>query len=365
MGIFRYFNNWNATNAIGTETLTGANPTRQSVDLNGNPISPSGPPAGVPSAGYDPTLQQRSLFGPLQSAPTRNDCADAPINPNTLVPNGVSVSGDLGTNSGGWDAFRRQMDPSGYITRHLGYIPLPNNYEVGDGLNTAGFRWLRRSRGIDNLFGSGEATGLRKQYNVKVDHNFTNNHKANVNFSYERVVSDDVFHAFPDTFSNSNFRRPLVVTAGFTSTLSPSLLNEARFGYRLQDLNVIAPMALPEYEAALAQLLPAPVNGIEVLPFFGFVSPGGQPCPPFYGARPPTTSPAAGTAQGCNISPTSKGKTPTWTFSDTLSWTRGTHALRFSGELRLNSSTTETPGTVDFVGTSTYASATIEQAPTL
>ena len=35
-------------------------------------------------------------------------------------------------------------------------------------------------RGVDNLFGSGEATGDRKQINVKVDHNFTANHKANV-----------------------------------------------------------------------------------------------------------------------------------------------------------------------------------------
>jgi hypothetical protein len=357
LGIYRYFNNWSSTNAIGNETLTGANPTRRSVDLNGNPLPPSGPPSGS-GAGYDNTLQERSLFGPMQSMPTRNDCSDAPINMNTLVPNGVSVSAPPGS-GGGWDNFRRQMDPSGYITRQLGYTPLPNNYEVGDGLNTAGFRWLRRSRGIDNLFGSGEATGLRKQYNVKVDHNFTNNHKANVNFSYERVVSDDVFHAFPDTFSNSNFRRPLVVTAGFTSTLSPTLLNEARFGYRLQDLNVIAPMALPEYDAALAALFPAPVNGIEVMPFYGFIAPGGSPCPPHYGARPPTNAPAPGQAIGCNIAPTSKGKTPTWTFSDTVSWTRGTHAFRFNGELRLNSSEVESPGTVDFVGTTTYASATI------
>jgi hypothetical protein len=137
------------------------------------------------------------------------------------------------------------------------------------------------------------------------------------------------------------------------------MLNEARFGYRLQDLNVIAPMALPQYEDALAALFPAPVNGIRVVPFYGFVAPGGGACPAHYGSRPPTTSPAAGTASGCSVSPTSKGKTPTWTFSDTFSWTHGTHAFRFNGELRLNSRKTESPGTVDFVGVSTYASATI------
>ena len=358
LGIVRYFNTWNATNAIGTEVLTGANPTRRAVDLSGNPVLPTGPSSGS-SVGYDNSLQYRSLYGPMASMPTQADCSDAPINTTTLVPNGVTVTGAPGSSSGGWDTYRRQLDLSGYISRHLAYIPTPNNYEIGDGLNTAGFRWLRRSRGIDNLFGSGEATGMRKQYNVKVDHNFTSNHKANVNFSYERVTSDDVFQAFPTSLSNSNFRRPIVVTAGFTSTLSPTLLNEARFGYRLQDLNVIAPMALPEYEDELAALFPRVENGIKVVPFYGFIAPGASPCPPHYGSRPPTNAPAAGTAAGCNIAPTSKGKTPTWTFSDTLSWTSGAHSIRVNGELRLNSSKQEAPGTVDFVGVTTYAAATL------
>jgi hypothetical protein len=359
-GIFRYFDSWNSTNAIGTETLTGANPTRRAVDLAGNPILPSGPSSGS-ATGYDNSLQYRSVFGPMAAMPKTNDCSDAAINKSTLVPNGVSVTGQVGTNSGGWDPYRRQLDPSGMISRLLDYVPLPNNYEIGDGLNTAGFRWLRNSRGIDNLFGSGEATGIRKQFNVKIDHNFNASHKANVNWTYERVVSDDVFHAFPTTMSNSNFRRPIVITSGFVSTLSPSLLNEARFGYRLQDLNVIAPMALPEYQEELNKLLPPPVNGIKVLPFFGFTNTAlaNVPCPPYYGSRPPTNAPLPGAAAGCNVAPTSKGKTPTWTFSDTVSWTRGTHSLRFSGELRLNSSKTDTPGTSDFTGSTTYAAATL------
>lgn len=362
LGIFRYYNNWNSTNALGTDNAGGANPVRRAVDANGNPIAPSGPPPGFDPNTYDNTLQHRSVFGPLQSMPTRNDCADAPVDRNTLIPNGVSVTGTLGTNSGGWDQFRRQMDTSGYIARQLALTPLPNNYDIGDGLNTAGFRWLRRSRGIDNLFGSGEATGVRKQFNVKIDHHFTNNHKANVNWSYERVVSDDVFQAFPDTFSNENFRRPIVVTGGLVSTLSPAVVNEFRFGYRLQDLNVVAPMALPQYQDALAALFPPPANGIRVVPFYGFTntSLGGlSPCPPHYGSRPPTNAPLPNQAAGCNVAPTSRGKTPTWTFQDTVSWSRGRHSFRFSGEVRFNSSSTLTPGTTDFVGTSTYASATL------
>jgi hypothetical protein len=370
LGIFRYFNNWNSTNAIGTESLVG-NAVRRAVDLNGNPIAPTTLPNGTTvntdGSTYDPSLQYRSVFGPLQSMPSAADCSDAPINKTTLVPNGVSITAAPGSAGYGWDPFRRQMDTSGYTARQLAGTPLPNNYEIGDGLNTAGFRWLRRSRGVDNLFGSGEATGIRKQFNVKVDHNFTNNHKANVNWTYERVVSDDVYQAYPEALSNSNFRRPIVVTAGLVSTLSPSLLNEFRFGYRLQDLNVVAPMALPEYEDTLATLFPAPANGIRVVPFYGFTNtalnanifgPQEYPCPLHYGGRPPSNAPAAGSPSGCNVAPTSKGKTPTWTFSNTFSWSKGTHAFRFNGELRLNSSSTITPGTSDFTGTSTYASAT-------
>jgi len=357
LGIYRYYNTWNSTNAIGTETLSGATPVRRAVDLQGNPIAPAGPASGS-AVGYDATLQKRSVFGPLSSMPTAADCSDAPINKTTLLPNGVTTSGTVGTSNGGWDTNRRQLDLSGYIGRTLAGTPLPNNYEVGDGLNTAGFRWLRKTRGLDNLFGSGEATGVRQQYNLKVDHNITQNHKANVNWSYERVTSDDVFHPYETGFSNSNYRRPIVITAGLVSTLSATLLNEFRFGYRLQDLNVVAPMALPEDQDALTKLFPAPVNGIKVVPFSGFVN-SAPICPLFYGARPASNATANGIATGCSISPTSRGKTPTWTFSDTFSWTRGTHAFRFNGEMRLNGSKTLSPGTSDFTGSTTYAAATL------
>src|SRR5204863_5356952 len=104
LGIYRYFNTWNSLNALGTDNATLQN--RRAVDLAGNPIAPTAP--AVATANYDATLQQRSIFGPLASMPSKNDCSDAPVNTATLLPNGVSVSGALGTNSGGWDANRRQ-----------------------------------------------------------------------------------------------------------------------------------------------------------------------------------------------------------------------------------------------------------------
>src|SRR5687768_3371027 len=114
-------------------------------------------------------------------------------------------------------------------------------------------------------------------------------------------------------FSNVNFRRPQVLSAGFTSTLSSTLLNEARFGMRRQGTNVVAPWDRDdsEIQAALEQLLPPDLNGFPVIPTlreFNF-------CVPYVGSRP---------GGGCGeATDTAIDKTPTYTFSDTLSWTRG------------------------------------------
>jgi hypothetical protein len=352
LGIFRYFNAWGNGNVNGATTLTPAgSATRPSVNLDGTPSIPANSPTGTtPAGGYDNSVQAISVFGPLQSKPTQNDCSDAPVNMSTGVPNGVTPG------SGQWDAFRQQIDPSGYIGRVMGFYPTPNNYEIGDGLNTAGYRYLRSYRGVDNLFGSGEATGDREQINVKIDHNFTANHKANVNVSYEMVDSDDVFSSLPGTFPNVNKRRPLVVSAGFTSTLSSTLLNEARFGMRRQGINVIAPWHQEELDSDVRALLPPDVNGFRVITDF----PGAtfNLCNPHSGSRPP--GPATGAAT-CFFTGTSYEKTPTWTFSDTLSWTHGAHAFRFNGELRLNSSETRQTST-ELFGTKNNTFATVTGA---
>jgi hypothetical protein len=235
----------------------------------------------------------------------------------------------------------------------MAFYPTPNNFEAGDGLNTAGYRYLRGFRGVDNLWGAGEATGDREQINVKIDHNFTANHKANVNVSYEMVDSDDVYRSLPGTFPNLNKRRPLVISGGFTSTLSTTLLNEARFGMRRQGINVIAPWHQDEFDADIRALMPPDVNGFRVITDFTGLS----FCNPHSGSRPP--GPSSGAPAGCLFTGTQYEKTPTYTFSDTLSWTKGAHAFRFNGELRLNSSETRNPTTANFGSkNATFASVT-------
>ncbi len=334
-GVFRYFPGWNSNDALAA-TTGGSNAATAVVDALGNPVTPTTNPNGTP---YTGSLSYFSVFGPISGNPTKADCSDV-VNTSTLVPTGATTS---------YDPYRTQVDTTGFVNRVLGYMPLPNNYETGDGLNLAGYRWLRHTHGLDNLWGVGEATGVRKQINVKIDQNFTQNHKANFNISYERTNSDDVVMGWPDTFSNQNFRRPLVISASFTSTLSPSLLNEARFGMRRTGTNVVAPWEIPANQDGIKAFLPADVNGFEILPRLetpngpGGVETGMPFCSVVSGGRPNTNANSGGCAGGA-LTAYAVDVTPVYTYADTLSWTVGAHAMRFGGELRDSSSTSKVDG---------------------
>src|SRR5207244_9869213 len=69
-----------------------------------------------------------------------------------------------------------------------------------------------------------------KQINIKIDHNFSNKHKAAFNYTYQRDDSAANVSSWPDGPSGSVVRRPHVFTVNVTSTLSPRIVNEARYG---------------------------------------------------------------------------------------------------------------------------------------
>jgi hypothetical protein len=322
-GIFRYYDYWNNGSANANLTATGNTPIRAVVDINGNPLTPTTNPAvlpagatGTPNGPYTGQLRHISVFGPLLNTPTAPDCSDAQV-----------------STTQAWDTYRVQRDPTGYIDRMLKYMPATNTYTGGgDGLNVASHRWLRTSRGLDNLFGAGQDAGARKQINVKVDQNFNQNHKANVGVTYERDLSSDSQPVWPGTFQGPAFRRPMVVTSSFTSTLSSSLVNEARYGLRRSGSNSTAPYDYEPNLEGVTELLPAPINGIRVLPRMGTGGVSFQ-----------TTQPLAPN-QGGAFAYTLRDRSAIHTFSDNVSWTRSQHSFRFGGELRLVNSKGETNG---------------------
>ena len=175
-------------NADAAPNCTGANPTAPVVDVFGNPRPP------VVRAGNPPTHDTFSVYG---------------RDPNRLV-----------------------QDRSGYLANVLAKMPFPNDFTSGDGLNTAVFRWVR---GGDSLIGGQqglEGDTNRDQINIKIDQNFNSSHKAAVNWTYENRGSTTSPSVWPGGYVAETTRTPQVVTSSLTSTLSSSLVNEFRFGWR-------------------------------------------------------------------------------------------------------------------------------------
>ena len=311
-GVFRYFDNWNNGNAI-QPTTGGATPTIKVVDNTGNPLRPATNPDGTPFTG---ALHYASVFGPLPSnyAPATPDCSDA-------VPQGAP-----------WDPNRRAIDSTGFVTKLLGKIPTPNNYELGDGLNTAGYRWVRReSGGNENVFGfadDGLFGGInRKQANIKIDHAFNASNKLSGTYTYERNSGLSNLATLPDTFGGSQYRRPQQLAVNFVSTLTKSVVNEFRTGMRRIGSNNFNALYDPNTSDAAKAFYPN-VAGIPIWIGLGQNITGQNNYINFQ-----TTQPLGGGSTSAY-----QDITKMWTFGDTLSWTKGKHSFKVGGETRRQSS---------------------------
>jgi hypothetical protein len=309
-GIFRYFDNWSNGNDLQA-IVTGTTPRIAVVDFAGNPKAPATNPNGTPHNGI---LRYASVFGPVVNVPSKPDCSDA-------IVQGAS-----------WDSYRTQTDPTGYVKKVLDVMPLPNNYDVGDGLNTAGFRWVRPSRGSQNRFGFG-AADLRKQLNVKVDHNFSSKHKINGSWTFEKVTADYAQRIWPTGWDGISHRLPQVITANFTSTLSPTLVNEFRFGMRRTGTNTQHGLANPATSKEANAFIPN-VQGIPVLPQLGLNPISNVPTICVCGGQPNLSSEAPGGLFNGNISEI----TPLFTYTDSITMAKGKHTFKTGGELRFGSS---------------------------
>jgi hypothetical protein len=132
------------------------------------------------------------------------------------------------------DPNRTRIDPTWVATQMLPRMPLPNDWTTGDGLNTAGFRWLRRHEGEDGATGQSSDTNrdhltVRLDYQLNADHKFTYTMSREENWG---VTGQTGLPAVPDGYFGDVVRVPDFYTANWTATLSSSLLNEFRFGMK-------------------------------------------------------------------------------------------------------------------------------------
>jgi len=188
-GIFRYLTEGTPQ---GTSRRNGnANSTTPSVDLNGQILTAS-------STGTPLFLNSFNLFSDV------ND------------PN------------------RTGIDPVWFGPQNLTRLPLPNDWTVGDGLNTAGFRWRQPHAGLDGATGQSQNTN-RNALTVRFDYQLNEKNKLTFTMSREKDWGVTGQTGLPDVpageFGDVK-RVPDFYTASWTSTISSTILNEFRFGLK-------------------------------------------------------------------------------------------------------------------------------------
>lgn len=247
-GIFRFFP------GVQNGNTTAATPT---VDPNGNPVQPA------------------NATGPLQS---------------------VSLFGR--------DPNRSVIDPTGNIAHILSYMPAPNNFQVGDGLNTAGFTW---NRPVPVNF---------ELYEGRVDYVFNDKHRATVTLNHQSYHSFNVAAnpPYPTIPGQADPTETTQYSAALTSIFRPNLLNDFRMGVFRPRTIVQVPWeigqnALTGTDAARQALLPT-VGGLGFVPQFasGITNPiAGQP---------------------------SNYIAPVYQWGDSLTWIKGRHSFKGGFEVR-------------------------------
>lgn len=294
-GIFRFFPGINNGHAEVTPSGSGNTRVSPVVDLAGNPLD---------------WTRIGGATGPMQS---------------------FSVFGDS-LNPG--DPNRRRIDPTGFMAKLIQNMPRANAFNSGanggDGLNMAVHRWVRRT--VGGFGGSGASAQdefNRRQYNVKIDHNFNGNHKLTGSYVYEYRYNDAVaLSPWPNGWGGEITTAPMIFVGQLTSTLSPTILHEFRFSYRqtnLEDKLAFAQSHSNKETSKQAWDFLTKVNGIPIIQKPALFADHMINCPG-------------------DLTCSNRGnRSPMLTYTDTLSWTRGAHALKFGGEFRYANSFSWSP----------------------
>ncbi len=175
------------------------------------------------------------------------------------------------------------IDPA--VAKLLALYPAPNNNNVGDGLNTAGFSF------------NNPVPSLEDQFTIKGDERLGDNHSFFLRWSWQRNNSIDNLNSadatFPGQLQGSQGGHRWGFSTGYTWTISPSLVNQFNAGYASASVAFLRPNR-PDAPVILFQ------SGWTSIPYTSF-------------------------PQGRN--------SPSKIFNDTLSKTWKTHTFKFGGIL--------------------------------
>jgi len=168
----------------------------------------------------------------------RNGAANAPqpsvdVNGNVLVPAAVK---SFNLFSDVKDPNRTGIDPTFMSKYYLPNMNSPNNWQLGDGLNTAGFQWLQPQNGYDGATGQSPNTN-RNHLTMRFDYQLNSKNKLTFTMTREKnwgVTGQTGLADLPAGGFGDVYRTPYFYTVQYTATLSPTILNEFRWG-RKQD----------------------------------------------------------------------------------------------------------------------------------
>ena len=275
-GLFRYW-----PGAENENFLAGAG--RRSVDAAGNPVQPDSATGG---------LQTIDLFSDVS------------------------------------DPFRLGISQNAYLQETFRRMPVPNDFTVGDGLNTAGHNWVRRVSGSDNAAGTSQNTN-RDNLNIRIDYQATDSNRFSIVMSREHNFNESNQPTWPGGLGGDQRRDPRIYTATWTSTVTPSVLNSFRFGYRETNWHARVPFEVgccfgdKGLYDDLESLTP---EARQTLDDFIPVTSGGYPY------RPPAVSSLDGNLWMRVVTGTRGQTSPLYHFSDDVSWVIGSHSLKAGWE---------------------------------
>jgi hypothetical protein len=228
------------------------------------------------------------IFGNFQGTRTHQQTTHTRTVPTATARQGIFEWADsTGTihqyNIAAADPLHIGIDPA--VAKLLAQYPLPNSNAVGDGLNTAGF-----------IFNN-PVPSLEDQFTIKGDHRLNDKNSFFLRWSWQRNSSIDNLNSadatFPGQPQGSQGGHRWGFSAGYTATISPTLVNVFNAGHQSAEVDFLRPNR-PDGPVILFQ------SGWTSIPYTGF-------------------------GQGRN--------SPVNQFNDTLSKTKGNHTLKFGAQL--------------------------------
>ena len=166
------------------------------------------------------------IFGNFQGRRTHQA-----ISRNRTVPTDLAKTGIFQYTVGGAvqqynvlnaDPLHKGIDPT--IATLLKNYPSPNNNDVGDGLNYAGYRFNNPNNSLEDQF------TIKGDYNLKDNHHVFYRHSWQRNSSIDSLNSADA--SFPGQPQGTQGGHRWGLATGWDWTVTPTIVNEARYGHQ-------------------------------------------------------------------------------------------------------------------------------------